>query len=300
MQKIGSGALLAGWLVLAAGCSAMPDGTRAPANDLSGPTKGAGGVPIAWEERGRSTGGPTLVLIHGWNCDRRYWEPAMAALEDDYRLVAVDLGGHGESGSGRQAWTIGSFGEDVAAVVRRLDLERVVLVGHSMGGLVALEAAGRLPGRVTAVVGVDTFQAVEETPPADLDAQLEPFRRDLGKALRMLDRVFFTPATEPELEDWIRRDMAAAPVEISVPALESLARYDESAALTALQVPVGAINADIRPTDAEALRRARPGFELVIVEGAGHFLMMERPERFALELNRLIGGWTAVMPAPGG
>ncbi len=291
MKKLGSGLLLAGWLILTAGCSGMPDGTI-PAADRA---EGAGGVSIVWEERGRRAGAPTLVLIHGWNCDRRYWEPAMAVLEDDYHLVAVDLGGHGESGANRQAWTIGAFGEDVAAVVRQLDLKRVVLVGHSMGGPVAVEAAGRLPGRVVGVVGVDTFQAVEERPPDDLDNQLEPFRRDLGKALRILDPVFFAPSTEPELEDWIRRDMAAAPVGVSVPALESLVRYDESAALSALEVPVGTINADIRPTDAEALRRAQPGFELVIVEGAGHFLMMEQPERFARELRRLIDSWTAVM-----
>lgn len=292
------GLLLTG-CILAAGCSGMPDGTTAVARSADR-AEGAGGVPIAWEQRGRATGGPTLVLIHGWNCDRRYWEPAMAELADDYRMVAVDLGGHGESGAGRQAWTIGAFGEDVAAVVRLLELDRVILVGHSMGGPVALEAAGRLEGRVIGVVGVDTFQAVEEAPPPDLDAQLEPFRRGLGKALRILDPVFFAPSTEPELEDWIRRDMAAAPVHVSVPALESLARYDESAALSALTVPVGAINADIRPTDAEALRRARPGFELVVVEGAGHFLMMERPGDFAQELRRLLDGWTAVMQTPAG
>lgn len=295
MNKMLFRLLLAGWLIPAAGCSGMPDGTIPEAERA----EGAGGVSIAWEERGRGAGAPTLVLIHGWNCDRRYWEPAMAVLEDDYHLVAIDLGGHGESGADRQAWTIGAFGEDVAAVVRRLDLERVVLVGHSMGGPVAVEAAGRLPGRVVGVAGVDTFQAIEETPPHDLDTRLEPFRRDLAKALRILDPVFFAPSTVPELEDWIRRDMAAAPVDVSVPALESLVRYDESAALTALEVPVGTINADIRPTDAEALRRAQPGFELVIIEGTGHFLMMEQPERFARELRRLIDSWTAVMESAG-
>jgi len=296
MVKITTGIILTGSLILAAGCSGMPDGTL-PAADRA---EGAGGLPIAWEEHGASKGGPTLVLIHGWSCDRRYWEPAIAELENDYRVIAIDLGGHGESGAGRKAWTIGAFGEDVAAVVRRLDLQRVVLVGHSMGGPVAVEAAGRLPGRVTGVIGVDTFQAVEERPPADLHTRLDPFRRDLGRALRLLDPVFFAPSTEPELEDWIRRDMAAAPVEVAVPALESLARYDESAALKALEVPVATINADIRPTDVQALRRARPGFEVVIVEGTGHFLMMERPERLARELRRLIDSWTAVMAASRG
>lgn len=278
--------------VLCAGCggTARHDGAGGMR------TTGAGGVPIAWEAAGRPAGGPSLVLIHGWNCDRRYWQEPMRLLAQHFRVVAVDLGGHGESGSGREDWSVASFGVDVAAVVRRLDLDRVVLVGHSMGGPVALEAAGRLAERVVGVIGVDTFHASDDAPPADLDARLQPFREDLPTALGLLDPIFFAPATDPALAEWIRTDMAAAPPKVAVPALASLARYHESSALAALDAPVGVINADLQATDVAALRRARPGIDVVVMEDAGHFLMMERPEAFVRELRRLVDRWTSVMP----
>ncbi|MEJ2602186.1 MAG: alpha/beta hydrolase [Gammaproteobacteria bacterium] len=251
-------------------------------------------MPIAYEISGVDRGGPTLVLIHGWNCDRRYWAQAAERLAEHFRVVALDLGGHGESGTDRADWSIASFGEDVASVVRDQNLRRVVLVGHSMGGPVALDAAARLPGRVIGVIGVDTFHAVDDPPPADLEDRLEPFRRDLPTALATLDPIFFAPSTDPALADWIRRDMAAAPPRVSTPALRSLVRYDEFAALATLDVPAAAINADIQRTNVDALRRARPGFEVVIVEDAGHFLMMEKPDEFARELRGVITGWTSI------
>jgi pimeloyl-ACP methyl ester carboxylesterase len=70
----------------------------------------------------------------------------------DFLVVTVDLAGHGESDSGRQDWSIAAFGSDVATVVDQLALEDVVPVGHSMGGDVILEAAGRLPGRVSGLI----------------------------------------------------------------------------------------------------------------------------------------------------
>jgi pimeloyl-ACP methyl ester carboxylesterase len=222
---------------------------------------------------------------------------AAERLAEDFRVVALDLGGHGESGTDRADWSIASFGEDVASVVRDLNLRRVVLVGHSMGGPVALEAAGRLPGRVIGVVGVDTFHDIDDPPPGDLEARLEPFRRDLATALATLDSIFFAPSTDSELAAWIRRDMAAAPPRISTPALRSLIRYDEFAALATLDVPAAAINADIQRTDVDALRRARPGFEVVIVDDTGHFLMMEKPGEFARELRRVVTGWTSIASA---
>ncbi len=294
MTKISVRVLLCSATVLLVGCGVAGPSERAAIRQPAG----ADGVPIAYEEAGAERGGPTLVLIHGWNCDRRYWAGPMALLAEDFRVIALDLGGHGESGLDRADWSMAAFGEDVASVVRHLNLRRAVLIGHSMGGPVALEAAARLPGRIVGIVGVDTFQAAEAPPPPDLTELIEPFRRDLPAALRTLDPFFFAPATDPALADWIRGDMAAAPPAVAIPALRSLLRYDESAALAALDPPLAVINADLQPTDVAALRRARPGFDVVIVPGAGHFLMMERPDEFAAALRRLIDGWTSIASRP--
>ena len=118
------------------------------------------GVEIRYETAG--AGDPALIFIHGWSCDRSYWRAQMAHFAKSHRVVALDLGGHGESGFGREAWTIDSFGGDVAAVIDELGLERAVLIGHSMGGDVALAAARRLPGRIDGLVWVDTYRELGE------------------------------------------------------------------------------------------------------------------------------------------
>jgi pimeloyl-ACP methyl ester carboxylesterase len=89
----------------------------------------ADGVPVRYD--GYGAGGPAIVFVHGWSCDRGYWDGQVAHFAERHRVVTVDLAGHGESGLGRTAWTIPSFGEDVVAVVDRLELSDMVLAGHS-------------------------------------------------------------------------------------------------------------------------------------------------------------------------
>lgn len=256
--------------------------------------RGSGDVEVAYEDRNPAGGGPELVLIHGWNGNRTYWKAQLDAFAAETRVVAIDLGGHGASGRDRDVWSIESFGQDVTAVVLHLGLKRAVLVGHSMGGPIALEAAARLPGQIIGVVGVDAFHDIASGPPEDLENRLAAFRQDFPTAVGELTPKFFNPHSDQALRERITRDMAEAPPEVAVPALESLARYDSAAGISRLDIPVATVNADNWPTDAAALRRARPGFELVIIEDAGHFLMMERPADFNAELRRIIEHWTAI------
>ena len=129
------------------------------------------GVDIHYEAMG--SGSPTLLFIHGWNCDRRYWSDQLAYFAETHQVVAIDLAGHGESGLQRTEWTISQFGADVAAVADQLSLDDVILVGHSMGGPVALEAARQLQGRAKMIIGADTLNDVSISfPEAQLNGML--------------------------------------------------------------------------------------------------------------------------------
>ena len=88
------------------------------------------GTPIYYEVQG--DGEPALVFIHGFCSERSYWSKQLCKFAQQYKVVAVDLAGHGESGLDRKTWTISAFGEDVVAVVEKLGLDKVVLIGHSM------------------------------------------------------------------------------------------------------------------------------------------------------------------------
>src|SRR5262245_60797096 len=141
------------------------------------------GLDLVCEVRGQ--GDTALVFLHGWCGDRAYWKHQVDAFAADYRVVTLDQAGHGESGKDRKAWSVSGLAGDVEAVVKALGLKRVILVGHSMGGPVALLAARRMPGTIVAVVGVDTLQNAEFEPPEEVRKTfMEAFEKDFKGTMR--------------------------------------------------------------------------------------------------------------------
>ncbi len=262
-----------------------------------GTVKSPDGVDIRYETDG--SGSPPIVFVHGWSCDRTYWRPQMEHFAKSNRVVAVDLAGHGESGTGRKEWTMAAFGADVRAVLEALDLRGAVLVGHSMGGPVILEAARLSADRVAALVPVDTLAAVEERmSPEELERFLAPMRADFqGTTDGFVRQFFFTRYSDPKLIDRIAADMASAPGEVALAAMENLFRYDEAAALARTTIPVRLLNADAFPTDLAAARRHKADVELTVMPRVGHFLMAEEPEEFNRLLSRAVAELTAAGPA---
>jgi pimeloyl-ACP methyl ester carboxylesterase len=255
-------------------------------------TESADGVPIAYEVHG--SGEPTLVFIHGWSCDGRYWRGQVPHFAQRHRVVTIDLAGHGHSGQEREAFTMPAFGEDVKAVLEDLDVEQALLIGHSMGGPVAVETARLIPERVIGIVGVDTFQNVAaEISQAQIDEMLEPIQQDFVPATRHFVASMFIEETDATLRDWVIQDMAAASPQVAISAMQDmLTRHAEGEAarqFESLSVPVVAINADLWPTDIEANQQLLPEFEAVIMEGTDHFLHMAQPAEFNRELERIIG-----------
>lgn len=236
----------------------------------------------------RDAAQPLLVLVHGWCCDAGYWDAQLADLAVDHRVVTLDLAGHGRSADASTDGCMSSFGADVAAVVEAVcgasvDGASVVLIGHSMGGPVSVEAALRLPDRVRAVIGVDTFASVglPRAPAAVTAARFQPFERDFAASTRAyVEQAFFLPDADPALRTRIAVRMAAGDPTVGLAALRGINGWDGAAALGALTAPVVALNAAVTRTDGARLRGIVPGFRLREVEGVGHFLMMEQPVRF--------------------
>jgi pimeloyl-ACP methyl ester carboxylesterase len=246
------------------------------------------GIRIAYEAQGE--GSPALVFIHGWSCDRSYWAGQLKPFSRRFKLVAVDLAGHGESGLGRKAWTMESFGDDVAAVVKKLGLTRVILIGHSMGGDVIAEAARRLPGRVTGLVWVDTYKRLGKgRSPEEVEAMAAPLRADFVPATRAFVRSLFRPTSDSALVERVATDMSSAPPTVALGALEYALSYSREMprTLQRLRLPVVAINPDMPPTDTPSMHRY--GVEVILMPGVGHFLMMEDPARFNGLLGTAIG-----------
>ncbi len=246
----------------------------------------ADGNAIHYQVQGQ--GKPALIFIHGWCCDLSYWDAQLPYLAQKYKVVAIDLTGHGGSGLDRKEWTMGAFGEDVVAVVNKLDLDQVVLIGHSMGGFVILEAARRIPERVIGLVGVDTLQNFEgKVTQEQIDEMLTPLRSNFVEATRNFVRTMFTPNSDPALVEKIVADMSSAPQEVGLGALEGYVDFQNNEIILVLQevqAPITCINSDQYPTNVEANQHYAPSYKAVIMSGVGHFNMIEDPETF----NRLL------------
>lgn len=246
--------------------------------------RSADGVDIAYEVYGDAASAAfAVVLVHGWAGNRTYWDHQVAHLREHYQVVTLDLGGHGASGVGRADWTLSAFGDDVIAVIEEVAAPRIALVGHSMGGDAAVHAARRLGDRVAGIVWVDVLRSLGDepvSPPEVVDAFVAPFREDFVAAVDRFARSLFPAAADPALVDRIAADMAAVRQDATLGSIGyALNRHPSiMAGLSEITAPVVAINPDIGPTDVESLRRH--GVEPVIVEGVGHFLMLEAPERF--------------------
>lgn len=280
-----------GWLAILA-CSLLPWLSGCDADpDASTTVRSADGVPIRFETMGM--GEPALVFIHGWNCDRGYWRAQMEHFAQRHRVVAIDLAGHGASGDNRSDWSMAAFGEDVAAVVRSLELDQVVLVGHSMGGPVSIEATRILGDSVQLVVGADTLNDVSQGFPEDqLAGMLAALEADFpGTVAGLVRSSFFVPESEPALVDWITNDMAAAPPAAGTGAFAGYGHWfneEASTALTAVEAPIRLINSDYRPTNIAAGQLLTGSFEVTTMSGVGHFVMMEDPDTFNRLLTDLI------------
>jgi pimeloyl-ACP methyl ester carboxylesterase len=249
------------------------------------------GVPIAYEVYGQ--GEPTLVFVHGWSCDSRYWRAQVPYFSKNHRIVILDLAGHGNSGLSRKNYTMESFGEDVKAVVDAAGGGKVILIGHSMGGSVIAESAGLMPEKVIGLIGIDTLQDIEyPLTQKELKAMIEPIEKDFKSGSRDFISQMILPGTDRELKEWILSDISAAPPTVAISAMNNMMMQyvtgDASKIFDKIRIPVITVDGDMAAINYKANRRHMLSFDAIIIKKADHFLMMDKPDEFNLALDKAI------------
>jgi pimeloyl-ACP methyl ester carboxylesterase len=264
---------------------------------LNRTTSSFDGVSIAYSVSG--TAETALVFIHGGMSDRSFWDGQHAAFADRYRVIAPDLAGHGESGQNRQEWSILQFGRDVVAVMDAEHVSRAVLIGNSLGGPAAVEAAVLEPTRVLAVIGVDTLQDLGRTIDAGaMNHAADEWQRDPKGSLDLGLRMLLHDDMDPTLYEDIRRRMSRTPPEVVCAMYRSFGGYNAGAAAAKLKVPIRCINGDKFPLNPEAIRRIVPDFDAVVLPHIGHYPMLECPEEFNRRLAEALVGLGITLSAP--
>ncbi len=246
------------------------------------------GVVLAYEERG--TGAPPIVLVHGVACHRGFWSFQLEHFSQRHRVLAVDLRGHGASDAPEQRYTIKGFADDIVWMCAQLGMARPIVVGHSLGGLVALELAASYPEQLRAAVLVDSVLL----PPGDHARVV----RELVAALRSPEAEqvlrdyfaqFFGADDDPRRMAWILEEAKRTPPHVTSSVWEESVRvWDDADALAHCVAPLLYLNAGTPNADLERAAQLQPGLLMGRTIGSGHFSPLEVPEQVNAMLDRFV------------
>ena len=256
----------------------------------------ANGIRVHWTRTGGDL--PPLVLAHGFTDDGGCWSPVARALAADWDVVMLDARGHGLSAAPAHGYDRLTMAADLVAACAALGVERPALLGHSMGAVTALVAAGRRPGWVRAVIAEDPpgfwYDEAPGGPARDAAAvrrEIAARRRLPRQALLALGRAEGPTWSDEELAAWVgaKRRVRPSAAEIFDPV--SRGHVDWGSIFAAIDVPILLIGGDpacgslLAEPAARALLDAVPGARLVRIAGAGHSVRRDAPERY-LDLVR--------------
>ena len=245
-------------------------------------------VALAYDETG--SGAPPLLLIHGWTHDHSYLRPQFEYFGRRHRVVAVDLRGHGESDKPEQDYSIPGFADDLAWLIYELGLHRPIVVGHSMGGAIALDLAGRYSELVLAGVLLDPAIFIPSHVRTSLAPTTTALRSsDFRHAQReLVASTSFLPTDDPIRKAQIIEAMSSAPQHVMAGCWEAMLDYDAAPAAASCAVPILCVAAAHPLADLALFRAACPQLMIGQTVGAGHYHQLEVPDQVNAMVERFI------------
>jgi pimeloyl-ACP methyl ester carboxylesterase len=243
--------------------------------------------------RSFGAGQTTMIFLSGWGCDTSLWRNQAPALAGYGRVLLVDLPGHGRSDKPEISYTPGLFVRAVDAVLELARASKPVLVGHSMGGMMAYEFARRWPERTSALIWVDAALNM----PVDVDQQIAGLRRHAEefrapdyqeKVRRFIDQLY-VPETPAAVRDEVARSVLATPQHVLAGCMDGLAdprlfQHDR------LDIPAFAIFSSFWNPERfiDIFKKILPQFQYEVLTGVGHYPMLEKPDSVNAALTRWV------------
>jgi len=234
-----------------------------------------------------------LVFVHGFTTTSEFWREQAEEFSKAYRVIRINLPGHGASPAPTsRSYCLEDFVEDVARVFRELSIEKAVLIGLSMGGIVAQKFALKYPHLLKALVLVDTTS--HGIGPDATAVLANADKRGFKKAVEDLSDISFSSSASPALLEWARREVIQTPEFVARAADRSLHDADTRGSLSQIKVPTLVIAGEedrvTPPQESEVLAKGISDSTLALIPGAGHFSMLDNPVAFNRILRRFIDG----------
>lgn len=243
-------------------------------------------VVLAYDQAGE--GDPALVFVHGLSCHGGFWTAQLTHFAASHRVLGVDLRGHGDSDAPRQRYTITGFADDLAWICAELDVACPVVVGHSLGGLVALELSASYPGRLSAAVLIDSVLLPTGNRASTVDRLVARLRGDdPDRALHQHFSNFFGPDDSPATKAWILAEAERTPAHVTSSVWEeSLDSWDDAEALA--RVPLLYLDAGTSNADLARAVELNPRLMIGRTVDSGHFSPLEVPDQINAMLERFL------------
>lgn len=244
---------------------------------LTGPRSITGKAGAIYVDDGGGKAGLPVVFLHSLAGDSSHWASHLSHLRHKRRALAIDLRGHGKSARPRNGdYSLAAFVRDVDEVVDHLEIERFVLVGHSLGAAVAAEYAARHPKRVAGLVLV----GAPGRTPAEHDRRiLAALEKDYpGTMRRLWDEAL--AGSQAHVRTQVLQQLAEVPRKDGIAMMRALLRHDPVAALDRYHGPELIVSTDEQASDPAELHRLRPKTEHVHMPGTGHWPHLDQPKEF--------------------
>lgn len=234
-------------------------------------------------------GETALLFAHGWLGSKQWWNSQRDYFSDKYLIAQLDLAGHGESGKTRTTWSSTTYADDIVAVARALPAKNIVVIGHSMSGLYATEAAIRIPN-AKALIVVDTLKDLDQQMTLDQTTQLHDlYLKDFKFAIEnVIPQYLFVETTPPEVRTQLQKEFISHGGEFAVKCIEPLYKTDAREFAPKLNIPVRAINSDVGVTNKDVNSKYFKDYDYSIIKGVGHYPMLENPKEFNLALEKIL------------
>ncbi|RKN83536.1 alpha/beta fold hydrolase [Ulvibacterium marinum] len=231
----------------------------------------------------------TLLFLHGAFINKDYWDEQLSYFAKDFRVIAVDLPGHGDSSFNQKEYTGERFGKDISTLIKKLALKNVIIIGHSFGSDVMLETVALNASEIIGLIEIDHLKNVGmELPKEAVDQIVAGLNTDFEATCEQFAKqALLTEATNPEIVARLLNDYKRMNPEFGIPLLEYNFGYArrEAELLKGLELKLNSVHVNYTPTNEESLKTyLGDNYKLHIMEGTCHYPMLENPK----ELNTLL------------